>query len=687
MHQRLLTLSLLCASLFAPSALAQTYVDVKSAVAIDQSRGVDRTLDYASLVAFGPWDDRNYQLKASDLAILGANEAAIREPLPVYFRIAIRRALPELSRDSAAHYPLYALNLFRQQAGGYLINGHHYFNLTRRDGRYYIDLDHDVAGEPATEQQADFVSGNVRVTGPTKASESAIAIHPTDPNKLVAGSIGPLDQVRMHYSTNGGQSWTQTELPLGVTCCDPSVAWSANGQYAYATALGYCAFFRCDLFFYRSGDGGQTWSNLETDTPNIPRRTVSQAADREFIHVDRYPGSPYKDRVYLAYHETNVLQFARSLDFGNSWRGLRFSSDTAELGVGGDITTNRSGQIYYVWPAFNSRTIRLKKSSDGGVSFGPSSVVAATEAAYSFPIPSQEIREVSVYASADTDLTNGSFADSVYVAWSDTTAPVSSTATANHSRVRVAYSRNGGSSWLVTTPHSTSDVTTVDRWHPFLAVGPDGTVHVVYYDTRHSVNRTGVDVYYSYSTDGAQTWSTPSRVTTTTSPMIQDVFEFGDYNGLDIVMNSLIASFTDNRNESGGSLESVDIYASGIASGGTAPGAGRIPGDRGVPGPPLTIAKNLNGIALDLTWSAACGRADDYEIYEGVLGTPNSKVAIVCSTGGMTHATITPSPSQRFYLVVATAAGVEGSYGKLSSGVERTPDVGSCRPQQLGPCP
>ena len=60
-------------------------------------------------------------------------------------------------------------------------------------------------------------------------------------------------------------------------------------------------------------------------------------------------------------------------------------------------------------------------------------------------------------------------------------------------------------------------------------------------------------------------------MTSEISPSINDGFQFGDYNGLDVVMNELIAIFTDNRNESGGTSDSVDIYAAGrVVAGGTA---------------------------------------------------------------------------------------------------------------------
>ena len=45
----------------------------------------------------------------------------------------------------------------------------------------------------------------------------------------------------MWYSTNGGSTWTQSgALPQGNTCCDPTVDWSSNGQYAYTSTLGGC---------------------------------------------------------------------------------------------------------------------------------------------------------------------------------------------------------------------------------------------------------------------------------------------------------------------------------------------------------------------------------------------------------------------------------------------------------------
>lgn len=534
---------------------------------------------------------------------------------------------------------------------------------------------------------ADGTPGEVRVTHPESAAESAIAIDPAQPQRVVVGTMGPLQQVRTHFSADGGASWAQVELPLGNTCCHPAVAWSADGRYAYAAALAHCATFRCELLFYRSGDGGASWTDLERDTPGQPRRTVSFSADRETLHVDASSVSPYRDRVYLAYHSANAMQLARSTNSGTTWSGIGFPPAAEELGMGGDVTTDRAGAVYYAWPAYNSRTIRLRKSTDGGASFGPSSIVATTEAAFSFAIPAQPARKVRMAVSAAADLTAGPNTNAVYLAWSDTTGPVLEDPVANHARIRVAASHDGGVSWTLTTPHRTDDASSVDRFHPALAVGPDGTVHLVYYDTRLVADRSGVDLFYSFSIDGARTWSPARRITTVTSPFIIDLFEYGDYNGLDVVVGNLLASFTDNRSEDGGSGDSVDVYAARIAPGGGVSGPGRLYGDRGLPGPPLTVARSAQAGDLDLAWAWACGAASDYAVYEGLLGDSRSKSPLRCSTGGATAATITPSPGARFYLVVPLDAGAEGTYGQASDGAERPPDAGACWPQSIGECP
>ena len=720
-----------------PALAAPVFVDTKRSVAVDRARGVDRRVDYGSLLRFGPWDDRNYALTLRDLEALAPNEAELRVPIPAFFRVRMRQAWPELQRSGPAQYPRHAPEIFRAMFGGFLVDGRVYRDVKRTSRGYAVVLENGVA--PGSEvPDPDAISGEVRVSSPNGGAESAIKVHPTDTNRMIAGTNGPVVGQTMYYSTNGGVSWTSSLLPQGGTGGDPAVDWSSDGTYAYATTLGNCNFNGCQVWFYRSNDGGVTWTGLESGTPGDPRRELTNnGSDKEFLHVDKHPGSPFKDRVYVCWHDANVQKFAVSGDFGNTFAVQSFPGGSAELGIGSDITTGKNGEVYYLWPAFNSRTIRMKKSVNGGSTFASSVVVASTQASFIFPIPSIETREAFVYVSADTDRTNGTYGGSVYATWTDSTAPTSNNPATNHARIQVAYSRDGGATWNVSTPHETADANTVDRWHPALAVGPDGVVHVVYYDTRRASDRAAVDFFYAYSTDGAVTWSAPQRVTSVVSKNIANGFEFGDYNGLDMVLDALVAVFTDNRHEASEPGDSVDVYAAGITPGvgavcGNATiepgevcdganlggatcasagcvngvlgcagncavlvltecngcpgaGAGTVPDAGAIPGLPLTVERSGGDVVL--SWSPACGPAVDYAVYEGVLGVPGSLTQRTCSTAGATTATVTPTGQGVYFLVVPESGGNEGSYGRMSGGVERSPAATACLPQLVAGCP
>lgn len=603
-------------TLWAAAALAAAaFTTAAAAQPVEQGRGVDHRVDYASFTRLGPWDDRNYRVTLQDLAVLAPNEHELKDPIPVFFRIELRKAIPDMPRSGPAQYPRSALQVFELKYGGYLVNGKLYRGAIFQDGRFIV-VEEDGITQEEFEEQA--LTSDVRVTSPTGAAESAIKIHPTDVNKVVAGSNGPGSGQIMWYSTNGGSSWTQAAaLPLGGTCCDPTVDWSSNGQYAYTSTLGGCGAV-CNVWVYRSSDGGATWNDLATITPGDGRREVtsSNTSDKQYIHVDKFATSPFRDNIYQCWHDNNVLKHSRSTDFAHTWSApLTMSSGSSQSGIGCDLTTDKSGNVYYFWPATNGKTILSRKSTNGGTSFAAVVTVATTQDGYDFAIPAMETRRAFIYASADADLSSGAFGNSIYVAWTDTTAPETSPPANNHGRIRVAYSRDGGATWTVRTPHETADAASVDRFHPWLGVGPDGKVYVAFYDTRRSPTRVGVDIFYSVSSDGGDTWPTPVRLTSVLSPQIDTGFEWGDYNGLDVVGNQLVTIFTDNRNESGGGTDSVDVYAAGF----------QIGGGPGNTAPVVTITAPPNGSSFaqgaSITFSGTANDAEDGNISTSLTWT------------------------------------------------------------------
>ena len=111
-----LSLALVCTQLTCTSV--QAHQETSQVSGIEQSAGVDPRVDYASLTAFGPWDDRNYALTAEDLQYLAPDEHELHDPIPAFFRVELRKEMPNLRRSGQGQYPRSAVSLFERRHGG-----------------------------------------------------------------------------------------------------------------------------------------------------------------------------------------------------------------------------------------------------------------------------------------------------------------------------------------------------------------------------------------------------------------------------------------------------------------------------------------------------------------------------------------------------------------------------------------
>jgi photosystem II stability/assembly factor-like uncharacterized protein len=82
----------------------------------------------------------------------------------------------------------------------------------------------------------------------------AVAIHPTDPNIVLAGTSGG----GLYRSTNGGTSWTLVSSGLADTFFFSVAFAPSNPSIVYAGG---------DRWIYRSANGGQTWTNTDSAFP------------------------------------------------------------------------------------------------------------------------------------------------------------------------------------------------------------------------------------------------------------------------------------------------------------------------------------------------------------------------------------------------------------------------------------
>ncbi len=511
---------------------------------IKQELGVDQSVNYAALVELGPWDDRNYQLTQSDLDILPENDHYVRN-VPVFFKVKARQANPHIG----ALYPRELYQAFLIHYGGFLVDG-----VWKKEGigKYYHPV--TIEGKPDDPFRGGVIDPDGEVVLDSGA-ESTIEFNPDNNMQVVAG-VNANGGQSMYFSTDGAETWTFSQLNPGGSCCDPTVDWSTTDvvpQRVYQADLANCGFGGCNIRASFSEDGGQTWAPMiDID--------ADQANDKEFIHVDRSATSPFKDNIYITYHKGNQMRFAKSEDNGTTWTTP--IDVGVELGIGSDITTDAAGNIYYIYPNANPPTsgtpgnLWMLRSTDGGDTFETPVLIQTLRGNFDFPIPSMATREVFIYASVDIDSSGN-----IYVAVSDETADstgaaLGTDAATNRSEIRIFKSTDGGVTWTeLAQPHpadgllSGGSANAIDRFHPWLMVGENDAVHIGFYDTRNSVDRTGVDFYYNVSTDGGNSWipSGAQRYSTVTSSLLTDNFQWGDYNGLSVVLDKVAMIWTDNR--------------------------------------------------------------------------------------------------------------------------------------------
>jgi hypothetical protein len=94
--------------------------------------------------------------------------------------------------------------------------------------------------------------------------------------------------------------------------------------------------------------------------------------------------------------------------------------------------------------------------------------------------------------------------------------------------------------------------------------------------------------------------------------------------------------------------------------------------------------------ALSLSWTGSCSPgAEDYAIYEGILGDFSSHTLKDCfDDGDALVEEVQPSAGDRYYLVVPLAFDSEGSYGRSSRAEERPVGTETCRTSQvIADCP
>src|SRR3954453_12835880 len=434
-------------------------------------------------------------------------------------------------------------------------------------GRNFQDLDADEVGTASAmgfrriSALGATAGTNVRTSGAQTVSRraSAIRINYWNPAKIIAASnnIGGSGMQGEYYSTDGGVTWGQSNLPLAsgdAFHSDPTVDWSSDGT-AWSTTMGINSGQTVlKVQSYKSTNGGATWtfdgtiSGTQTNT------------DKQMEWTDHSGSSPYANNIYAMWHNGNPAFMNHRTSTG--WGTPSQVSDWQATGtfIGADVKANSAGDVFGFFPDTGSRGIFVVKSTNGGASYGTPVKIRTTFRGYDIGVPSFNSRRALVYVSGGA-YRNGT-TNNVYALWtnlsgdagcsSTTSEPGASVTSTCKSRIWFSRSTDGGATWSAAVKLNNQSGLN-DQFNPFLAVDEtNGTIGAIYYDTVADPNRLKVDVYYQLSTDGGATWQAAVKVTTAmtdeTVTGADSGNQFGDYNSLSGYGNAFFPSWTDRRN-------------------------------------------------------------------------------------------------------------------------------------------
>ena len=368
-------------------------------------------------------------------------------------------------------------------------------------------------------------------------SEPSIAIDPTNPKRMVAGSI--LNNV--YKSEDGGITW------------DHDVLKSSHGVYGdptiVASPLG-------DFYFLHLGDPeNKGWRserllesiviqqlkekkiscqrNCWTDGiaigTNAPKDQDKQWAttskDGSEIYVtwtefDKYESKEPNDhsRILFSKGKKGETSFSKPIAISDVLGGCLDDDNTVEGAV---PAAGLNNEVYVAWA--HQENIYFNKSLDGGNTWMPKSkVVMSIPGGWNQDIPG--VYRANGMPILLSDLSQGPNRGNLYLCWSDERN--------KDVDVFVSSSSDGGEHWTEAV-RVNNDKTNTHQFFPWMTVDVvTGNLYAVFYDRRNYTDFQ-TDVYLASSSDGGKTWVN-ERISE--KPFVTNASVFlGDYNNISAV--------------------------------------------------------------------------------------------------------------------------------------------------------
>lgn len=376
-------------------------------------------------------------------------------------------------------------------------------------------------------------------------TEPFVAVDPHDPANVVVGYNphgNPLAGGGAKFSTNFGNTFGAVSTPIpingGPYGGDPGFAVDSAGRVFFSYLVddaGVPADLDVEVANTDFVLQNVSTSSFVVSNPDNAGNTGDHD-DKEFVAADYFLDSPFRDNVYVAWREVNSeeIRFSRSTNHGASFApsiaiatplsAIR-PGDSAVIS-GADPEVGPNGEVYVMYwdGGFNDGDcqgeIRVLKSTNGGVTFGPSILVSkaagtdgldAAQMDYDAGTSRGQLPTHSFKSEAKTQIdieADALRSGTVYAVWETDASAIPGVKAADPANVMFSRSVDGGSQW--STPIILNDdFGTLSQFMPSISVDEQGNVVAIWYDERLSsdISDPTLAVFARVSQDGGITWS------------------------------------------------------------------------------------------------------------------------------------------------------------------------------------
>ncbi|MGA9854731.1 MAG: sialidase family protein [Gammaproteobacteria bacterium] len=430
--------------------------------------------------------------------------------------------------------------------------------------------------------------------------EPYVAVNPTNPSNLIGiwqqdrWSDGGAHGLVIARSLDSGKVWSQQPINLSICgggsnlnggdydrASDPWVTFSPNGV-AYVISISFTGDILApgslsSVLVSRSADAGVSWSNTAT----LILDGANAFNDKETITAD--PNDP--NYVYAVWDRLDnsghgPAYFAYTANGGVSWQTAAAIYDPGvnNQTLGNEIVGLADGTIVDVFEEIDGTntnnaiaTIEVITSTDHGTTWSaPLDVAQDLSVGTRDPNTGNLVRDGGSLPQMVAGPGN-----KLVVVWQDARF-----SNGNHDGIALSQSADDGQTW--SAPVEINSVPSVPAFTPSVAIMPDGTIGVSYFDFRNNTSDPSqliTDYWFTSSTDSIH-WSEQhisGPFDLDLAPDSEGLF-LGDYQSLTVIGQAFVPFFVQTNNQ--GTANRTDDYV--------------LP-----PQPvPLTLTRHVTNIAL-----------------------------------------------------------------------------------------